>query len=100
MRQKNYRSPLPLFAAHRALISGGDYRAPSTGENVMKSHRAFALATSLFAITLAVMPMNASALTRKAGGSNLIYLQYSTAASTSPTATIMRVVAMVIDYLG
>jgi hypothetical protein len=66
----------------------------------MKSHRTFALATSLIAITLSAMPMNASALTRKAGGSNLIYLQYSTAASTSPAATIMGVVAMVIDYLG
>jgi hypothetical protein len=65
----------------------------------MKSHRSFALATSLIAITLSAMPMNASALTRKAGGSNLIYLQYSTA-STSPAATIMGVVAMVIHYLG
>ena len=63
----------------------------------MKSHRIFALATSLFAVTLAVMPMNASALTRKAGGSNLIYLQYSTAESTSSADMIMKVVIMAAD---
>jgi len=66
----------------------------------MKSHRIFALATSVFALTLAVMPISAAAVTRQPGGSKVKYLQYSTAASPSSGDTIIGVVAMVFDYLG
>ncbi|MFY9748012.1 MAG: hypothetical protein WA891_05310 [Acidobacteriaceae bacterium] len=64
----------------------------------MKSSiRNFALATSLVAITLSAMPTNAAAVTRKAGGSKLIYLQYATAPSASPVDMIMGIVAMAAD---
>ncbi|MGD0366380.1 MAG: hypothetical protein ABSA94_02905 [Acidobacteriaceae bacterium] len=63
----------------------------------MKNHRIFALATSVLAITLAGMPSSAAAATRKAGGSNLIYVQYATAAPTSSAETVMEVVAMAAD---
>jgi len=65
----------------------------------MKSHRIFALATSVFAITLAVMPSSATALTRKAGGSPLKYMTTSTVGSASSSDTITELVVMVIDSL-
>ena len=66
----------------------------------MKSHRIFALATSVVAITLAVMPTSAAALTRKPGGTPVKYMTISGAGSASSAGTIIEVVSMLFDYLG
>jgi hypothetical protein len=63
----------------------------------MKSHRIFALATSVFAITLAVMPISAAAALRASGDKPVKYMTTSTAAPTSSAETVMEVVAMAVD---
>jgi len=64
----------------------------------MKSSiRIVALATSALAISLSMMPVSAAAAVRRAGGTNLPYLQSSTTPSNSSTSTIMRIVAMAVD---
>jgi hypothetical protein len=66
----------------------------------MKSHRIFALATSVVAITLAVMPTSAAALTRKSGDTPVKYMTISPSGSASSADTVIEVVSMLFDYLG
>jgi|HubBroStandDraft_2_1064218.scaffolds.fasta_scaffold1069755_2 hypothetical protein len=66
----------------------------------MKSHRIFAFATSVVAITLAEKPISAAALTRNAGGSPVKYMTISAAGSPSSVGTVIEVISMVFDHLG
>jgi hypothetical protein len=65
----------------------------------MKSPRIFALATSLIAITLSVMPTNAAALTRSTGKNTVKYMT-ATADPGSITGTVIEVVSMLFSHLG
>jgi len=60
----------------------------------MKSHRIAAFAGALFAITLASLPRNAVALQRKAGGSQLPYMQYASG------STLTEVVVSVLESVS
>lgn len=62
----------------------------------MKSRRLFAVATSVFAIALAVMPNDANAL-RASGGSKVKYLSIASQTSSTATTTSFSPVAMAID---
>jgi hypothetical protein len=80
----------PQFASGSFSVQGADQpEAPNRkGESVMKSKKTLVLAASIFALTLSAFPHHAAASSttaptssdtsaiRKAGGSNLIYLQY------------------------
>ena len=62
----------------------------------MKSHRLVAIATSVFAIALAVMPNDANAL-RASGDSKVKYLSVSSQTSSTATFTSWSPIAMAID---